>query len=246
MPIAGNKYLCGVGNTYFQFKQFTVHQDRCAMKVCTDSCLFGAWIPLDSGPTNILDIGTGTGLLSLMLAQRSNAAIDAIELEEAAALQAKENIASSPWHDSIRVHHEDILTFTTPKLYDLIVSNPPFYEQSVLSEDSDEQSAKHATTLTLDALLNKSAQLLHPEGKLAILLPYFRMQELIDNARQHHLYPERALKVQPTPKHAFFRCMILFGRNAIEMRTEELIIKDNDQQYSAAASALLRPFYLHL
>jgi tRNA1Val (adenine37-N6)-methyltransferase len=121
-----------VANNYFQFKQFTIHQDRCAMKVTTDGCLFGAWIAkqVDGNKLavdNILDIGTGTGLLSLMIAQQSPAKIDAIEIDKETYEQAKENVAASPWAERINIIHGDAKQLPASQQYDVIVSNPPFY-----------------------------------------------------------------------------------------------------------------------
>src|SRR5437868_5022622 len=142
-------------NNYFQFKQFIIQQDNCAMKVCTDACLFGAYIAneLQSIPVNtILDIGAGTGLLSLMLAQKTTAVIDAVEIDNAAFEQAKENIAASPWKEKINTYHADISTFKTGKRYEHIISNPPFFEDDLRSNDEKKNFAKHDSSLTLENL----------------------------------------------------------------------------------------------
>ena len=124
-----------MANPYFSFKQFTVRHDRCAMKVTTDSCLFGAWMARElqqlSGIQDIWDIGTGSGLLSLMVAQKNNVVIDAIEIDPAAAAQASENSSASPWSENIRIIHEDVRTADPGKKYDVIISNPPFYEREL-------------------------------------------------------------------------------------------------------------------
>ena len=128
-----------MSNSYFQFKQFIIHQDRCAMKVTTDACLFGAWVAEEDKSEkiitkNVLDIGTGTGLLSLMYAQKNSLAnIDAIEIDEDAYIQAKENVAASPFAERINIIHDDIKRFTFSKKYDCIISNPPFYEKEIRS-----------------------------------------------------------------------------------------------------------------
>ena len=119
-----------MSNNYFQFKQFTIHQDKCAMKVCTDACLFGAFVAneiQDKTINHILDIGAGTGLLSLMLAQKSNAAIDAVEIDKSTYEQAEENISQSSWKEKITVYNSGIADFYSNYKYDLIISNPPFF-----------------------------------------------------------------------------------------------------------------------
>src|ERR1700750_981948 len=130
-----------MANSYFKFKQFTIHQDRCAMKVTTDGCLFGAWCAkeiraFEFEDPELLDIGTGTALLSLMILQKNKVRIDAVEIEKDAAMQAEENVAASAWADKVKIIHEDILDGTDKK-YDLIVSNPPFYENELTAESEN-------------------------------------------------------------------------------------------------------------
>src|SRR5437868_10338543 len=177
-------------NKYFQFKQFTIHQDHCAMKVCTDACLFGALVAevaSEAGQrptandqrstTNFLDIGTGTGLLSLMLAQKHPAAdIDAVEINTGSALQAKENFNSTKWRYSLNIFPSDIKNFITEKKYDLIISNPPFFEDDLLSEIEATNLAKHDAGLTLKELLEVVQRHLHTAGLFAVLLPHHRVQ----------------------------------------------------------------------
>src|SRR5688572_28253839 len=154
-------------NSYFKFKQFTVNRDRAAMKVTTDACLFGAWAARSArqsavgqsgspGIHHVLDIGTGTGLLSLMMAQQINAEIDAIELDEDAFEQAQQNMASSPWHDNLFVIQGDAkdMAYVLGKEYDIIVSNPPFYENELESPDLKKNRAHHSAGLSLDELLS--------------------------------------------------------------------------------------------
>ena len=134
-----------------------IQQDKCSMKVCTDSCLFGAWVASliekkEINPETILDIGTGTGLLSLMLAQKTNAGIDAVEIDSNAFEQAKENILFSPWKDQIKIFNADIKQWNAPTKYDLIISNPPFYENDLLPEDDGKNISKHSAALNLEEL----------------------------------------------------------------------------------------------
>jgi tRNA1Val (adenine37-N6)-methyltransferase len=139
----------GLGNSYFQFKQFTVHQGDCAMKVTTDACIQGAWTPVQKDEVRILDIGAGTGLLSLMLAQKApNAIVDAVELNEQAATQAGQNFAGSPWADRLNVICSDIQGYRATHKYDLIISNPPFFNNSLKGPEASRNNARHTTALT--------------------------------------------------------------------------------------------------
>lgn len=217
------------------------------MKVCTDSCLFGAWIPVPENTNNILDIGTGTGLLSLMLAQRSFAKIDAVEIDYSASRQATENVQQSPWVERIDVLHGDIRTLSLPHSYDLILSNPPFYENDVLSELPGEQLAKHSSHLTLEALIHTVKSHLSPAGYFAILLPYKRKTAIETIAARYNLFPVKTAWVQQTPKHPYFRYMALFSTIPTIPVTEEIYsIKDEQNQYSESVKALLQPYYLFL
>jgi tRNA1Val (adenine37-N6)-methyltransferase len=144
-------------NPYFRFKQFTVYHDRTAMKVTTDACLFGAWSSeiINKGlfaKDNALEIGAGTGLLSLMVAQKNNITIDAVEIDASASQQAAENIVASPWKERISIHHSDILRFDNHKKYDCIFSNPPFYENEIDSINDKKNLAHHGLGLKLDVL----------------------------------------------------------------------------------------------
>ncbi|MBU3715082.1 MAG: methyltransferase, partial [Ferruginibacter sp.] len=162
----------------FQFKQFTVHQDKCAMKVCTDSCLFGAWINslIQKHPyKSALDIGTGTGLLSLMASQGNHLKIDAIEIEENATLQAKENVSASVWRNLIHVYHTPIQEFIPLKTYDVIFSNPPFFENDLMSTNAEKNAAKHHTGLTLEVLAHFISGHLSSQGIAMVLLPFHRL-----------------------------------------------------------------------
>lgn len=236
-----------MSNTYFQFKQFRIEQEKCAMKVCTDSCLFGAWIPVDNNVKIILDIGCGTGLLSLMLAQKSDAKTDAVELDDEAFQQAKVNIENSVFAHTISVYNQDILNFTAEKKYDLVVCNPPFYENEMASHAANEKLAKHSTHLTLSSLLKKGKSLLQTDGKLAILLPYFRAHEFETEAAKNELHIEKKLSIKQTPKHDYFRvCYIMNQQETQVLHSEFITIKDEQNCYTAEFTSLLKPYYLNL
>ncbi len=188
------------------------------MKVCTDACLFGAIAAnYKMAKTNCLDIGTGTGLLSLMLAQKNNEAnIDAVEINKDAAGQAMENISASPWANSISVINEDILTFSPGKKYDCIISNPPFFEDDLQSADGAKNDAKHDTTLRLEQLIQYAAAQLSPKGIFAVLLPFHRANSFIAEAERSGLYPEQKILVKQTLKHKYFRGILFLSRTSAE------------------------------
>ncbi len=236
-------------NNYFQFKKFTVYQDRCAMKVCTDACLFGAYIAnaiKDMEVAGILDIGTGTGLLPLMLAQQTNAAIDTIEIDKAAYEQASDNIQQSPWAERITVFNEDVNDFDEAKQYDLIISNPPFFEGDLKSVAANKNAAKHDTTLTLSQLLQSVKKHLHPGGLFAALLPYHRVNDCIAEAGNAGLFLSEKVLVKQTPSHNYFRGILIFSHHQMNIGAEEILIRDEKGNYSDQFIDLLKLYYLHL
>lgn len=218
------------------------------MKVCTDACILGAY---SSGITNrstanILDIGTGTGLLSLMLAQKTMAGIDAIEMDEAAARQANENVQSSPWAGRIKVIHTTVQQFNSSKKYDLIISNPPFFENDLKSITEEKNNAKHDTSLTLLELVNAINENLSVDGFASILLPYHRTNYFKDISEEAGLYIHEILKVQQSPKHSFFRSIIILAKQKGNYKEDTLLIHDDQRQYSSGFTALLKDYYLKL
>ena len=241
-----------MANHYFQFKQFTVQQEHCAMKVCTDACLFGAWVAayLKSNTTiaeteSILDIGTGTGLLSLMLSQQISAKIDAIEIDAAAAMQAAENFNAASFKPTIQSMHANVKDWTAAKKYAFIISNPPFFENDLMSGDAKKNLALHSTELTLENLLESIVNNLANNGSFALLIPYHRKDYLVALALKNGFHLLRDLSVKQTPKHAFFRSCLFFGRTIKTPLVEEIIIQNNGV-YTAHFSALLQPYYLAL
>lgn len=221
------------------------------MKVCTDSCVFAAWVAEEIEGKNfrqVLDIGAGTGLLSLMLAQVSiSIQVDAVELDNAAATQASQNFESSPFTDQLRVFNENILQFNPGKMYDFIISNPPFYEQDLKSEHAAKNAAKHDTQLTLALLIGKINQLLSADGEAAILLPFHRELEFETLLAKQAFFIHNKLLLHQSEKHTNpFRVCWIFGRNEKTVNTERLYIKDAHHQYSPAFTRLLKPYYLKL
>ena len=220
------------------------------MKVCTDACLFGAWvasvIERDHSIQHILDIGTGTGLLSLMLAQKTAAHIDAVEINQAAALQARENINNSPWKERVKLTHQAIENFEPVKKYDLIISNPPFFEDDLKSLHPAKNAAKHDTTLTLDTLLIHIQRLLKDNGTAAVLIPYHRTGYVENCAKENRFSVQYKMLVKQSDSHGYFRSMLFLSKNSSETFTEELFIHDKERLYSDAFTALLKEYYLKL
>ena len=238
-----------MANNYFRFKQFTVQQENCAMKVCTDACLFGAYVAdqvKTKAANNILDIGTGTGLLSLMLAQRVPALIDAVEIDEAAFLQVKENFEQSPWKERLFVFNTDVTKFETEKKYACIISNPPFFENDLKSNDSNKNNAKHDTSLTLDKLLQVVKKLLKDDGLFAVLLPYHRVEYFIAAAKEIELLLNKKILVKQTEKHDYFRGMLVFSKQQSALSEETISIKTEDEKYTVRFAELLKDYYLYL
>jgi tRNA1Val (adenine37-N6)-methyltransferase len=247
-------FLRLMANSYFQFKQFTIHQDHCAMKVTTDACLFGAWIvnevknqKLKVKP--VLDIGTGTGLLSLMVAQKNpELKIDAIEIDTDAAEQAKINVGSSPWKEQINIIQADMKEFSFEKEFDLIISNPPFYEKEIRSATHSKNVAHHSENLTLKELLVIIKDNLSKTGSFFLLLPYKRNEEIKKLLNVHELKISKILFVRQSVKHDYFRIFIKGSLNTEDKETEfdELSILNEKQQYTHEFVTLLKDYYLHL
>lgn len=240
-----------MANNYFSFKQFTVYQENTAMKVCTDACLLGALVAkaLSNSPTeieSILDIGTGTGLLALMLAQETKASIDAVELNAAAAAQAQQNVLQSPWANRIRVIEKDICDVMPSAPYDFIISNPPFFEQDLKSNDPAKNAAKHDSTLTLDVLVQQINRLLSNSGSAAVLIPYDRTNYFETLLLENNLQLHKKIMVQQTDKHSFFRSILFFGKEQQTTEQMTIYITDENRNYSSTFASLLKPFYLKL
>jgi tRNA1Val (adenine37-N6)-methyltransferase len=248
-----------VPNDYFQFKQFRIEQADCAQKVSTDACLLGAAADL-SGATRILDIGTGTGLLALMAAQRTlGATIEAVELDSAAATQAAANVAASPWPGRVRVHAQSLAAYAAAGLaappgtalqFSHILCNPPFFQSSLLPPGAARAAARHATkaSLTFAEIAAFAARFLQPLGRLAVLLPPPEMTHFEQAAHAAGLATLARLGVRHRPGGRLTRCIWEFGPAPAAPATErELVIQAPDGLgYSAEFRQLLAPFYLHL
>ncbi len=233
-------------NDYFKFKQFTIYQDKCAMKVGTDGVLLGSWADCENAKS-ILDIGTGTGLIALMLAQRSNAFIDAVEIDKEACTQAKENVAKSKWKDSIQILNLPFQEFckSTNAKYDLIVSNPPYFQNSLFAPDKKRTDARHNSNLELEELLDGALELLTDNGALSVILPYLEGNFFILKASEKNLYCTRQTKVLPKPGREPKRLLLEFMKIKKPLVEQEIIIELNKRhEYSDAYKNLTKDFYL--
>lgn len=237
-----------MSNPYFQFKQFTVYHDKCAMKVGTDGVLLGAWTPLDGQVEHILDVGTGTGLVALQLAQRSRQAdIVAVEIDEAASGQAMENVDRSPWKERIRVACSDFRNFEPACGFDRIVSNPPYFVSSLKCPDRLRSMARHTGGgLNYGLLFERSARMLLPEGLVCIIVPAEVEKEVLHAAWQWKFYPRQCVRVYTKPGKPCRRLLMAFSLQPGGYREDTLFIEDASGAYSAGYTELVRDFYLKM
>ena len=241
-------YLAFFMNSFFKFKQFTINQDKCAMKVCTDSCIFGAWFAQKkSDGSLILDMGSGTGLLMLMLAQKKKSLIHGIEMDSSAFNQSKENINETKWKDTLTTFCGDLRSYPFSSRYDFIICNPPFFENDLSSPSNEKNIAKHSHELTLEELIISINKNLKPTGNFGILLPYHRTEYFEKLAMQNNFYVKEKLLIKQTPAHHFFRSILHFSRSEEKnISIAEFIINDNNKKYSGEFIDLLKDYYLYL
>ncbi len=236
-----------MSNDGFRFKQFMVRQDRTAMKVGTDGVLLGAWAG-DGKPSAILDVGTGTGLIALMMAQRfPDAMIDAVEPDPDAASQAEENFSLSLWQERLKMYYGNFHGFAEScgKQYDLIVSNPPYFHHSLKAPAAGRTLARHDDSLPKETLLHDAVGLLGAEGQFAVILPRDHSGGFISAASGYSLFPHRVLRVRALPGKPIIREMVSFGFINREPRKEELVIESGGRHiYSEEYKKLTKDFYL--
>lgn len=238
-----------MANSYFQFKQFIVNQDKAAMKVGTDGVLLGSWTDVDNCK-EILDVGTGTGLLALMLAQRNQQAnISAIDIESGAVEQAKENFKLSPWESRLLVDNITLQAFTETcnKRFDLIICNPPFFKSSLKSDNGNRNLARHNDALPFNQLISCAHKLSMPHGKLAVIIPSDLELDFLEQIIPYNYNLIRKLNVKPTPKKSAHRVLLEFcvgADTALQERT--IIVEDKGRHaYSDDFISLMKDFYLN-
>ena len=233
-----------MGNSWFQFQQFRIHQDRCAMKISTDAVLLGALAEAVS-PSSILDVGAGTGVISLMLAQRfQHAVITGVELDEDAAEQAAENFRESPFTDRLSMINVRFQDFKANDQFDLIVSNPPYFPDHLKSKDAKRNQALHTDALSFEELLQKTGELLKEDGQIWIILPPRQMADFTDLARKSGLYPKRRLLIRDTASKPIIREIVGFSFKDIIEDQEEILLKNENGSFSNAYSSLVSGFLL--
>ncbi len=238
----------GMGNSYFQFKKFRIYQDRCAMKVGTDGVLLGAWCNASSA-RRVLDVGTGTGLIALMVAQRaSQSLVDAVEIDGEAARQASENVALSEWKDRITVFHEDFIRFSPGEgvFYDLIVSNPPFFENSLMPPVPSRQVARHAGAFDLECLFAGASRLLASNGVLSVIYPASGLLRMKNVAQACSLSLSRLTYVRGRSGGEVKRVLTEWGRFPNKVEEKEICIETSRHVYTEEYIFLTRQFYLRM
>lgn len=238
-----------MSNPFFSFKQFTVYHHHCAMKVGIDGVLLGAWAEVKNAG-RILDIGTGTGLIALMLAQRNqNAHIEAIDIDSGAVLQANENVRNSPWNERIRISQialQNVEDASEAK-YDLIVSNPPYFINSTKAPEENRTTARHTDSLTHEELILNSKRLLNSEGKLCVILPVNEGMKCMEFAKGAGLICSKHVTVYPKPEATPKRVLLEFVmRNVVTEFSELTIESELRHQYSPEFTLLAKDFYLKL
>lgn len=233
-------------NDYFQFKQFTIRQDRCAMKVGTDGTLLGAWAKAPAGPCRVLDIGTGTGLVALMMAQRfPEAKIVGIDIDPQAVVQARENTMESPFAERVTILEADILSMESADLFDAIVSNPPYFIDSLVCPDAQRTTARHAVSLTYEGLMQAAFRLLKMEGFFSVIIPEESRSSLESAATMAGFFVSRVCHIRTTPRKPSKRCLIELKKTSdYNIDISEGIIETEPNVRSDWYQQLTKEFYL--
>jgi tRNA1Val (adenine37-N6)-methyltransferase len=236
----------------FKFKEFTIQQDKTAMKVGTDGVLLGAWCSVADYPDTILDIGAGTGVIALMIAQRSDAmTIDAVEVDENAYEQTVSNFEESDWGDRLYCYNATFAEFADEiaeeeETYDLIVSNPPFYTDDFETEDAARNKARFTSSLSFEELIIGVAKILSENGKFCVVIPFKEEENFINLARGNQLFLNRICRVKGNETSEVKRCLLEFSFNESELQEENLVIEIARHQYTEDYINLTKDFYLKM
>jgi len=235
-----------MANDYFKFKQFTIHQQRCAMKVGTDGTLLGAWAHVPVTSARILDIGTGTGLIALMMAQRfPDASVIGIDIDKDAVSQAQENVAASPFASRIKILNEDVSKFDDSEGFDSIVSNPPYFVDSLICPDKLRTMARHTVSLTHEELMRSAFRLLKPNGLFSLVIPSECRSSIEAEACLAGLFLTRVCMIRTTPKKASKRQLIEFSKCPNDkLLIEEGIIENSPNVRTSWYQQLTQDFYI--
>lgn len=236
--------------TKFSFKQFSIEQDRCAMKIGTDGVLLGAWTPIENNPFSVLDIGTGTGIIALMLAQRTHAEqIDALEIDEEAYEQSVDNFENSPWSDRLFCFHAGLDEFVEEPEdeYDLIVTNPPFYTDDYKSDNEQRDLARFADAMPFEDLIEAADLLLSKNGIFSVIIPFKEEVEFLALAKEYELFPLKITRIKGTPTTEIKRSLLAFSRKEnTDFLIDELVIETARHIYTAEYIELTKDFYLKM
>ncbi|MDX2429410.1 MAG: methyltransferase [Bacteroides sp.] len=235
-------------NTWFRFKLFTIEQEHAAMKVGTDGVLLGAWTSIPKSGSRVLDIGTGTGLIALMLAQRAkDAEVDALEIDPSAAGQAEDNFRSSPWKDRINCFHTSFQDYSSQcdLQYDLIICNPPFFSASVKTPSKEKNLARHDDSLSLGDLFKYAIPLMQKSATLSLILPAEKEALVFNLISEHQMYCKRLTRVIPVPGKPTHRLLLECSFIPGKCIEDELIIESGGRHmYSDKYKKLTGEFYL--
>jgi len=234
-----------MSETTFAFKEFVVHQDKCPMKISTDSVLIGAWPKVEKAKT-ILDVGTGTGIIALMIAQRSNAKIDAIDIDAKAHQQAKENFAKSKWKHRIKAHHSSLQNFSANKKYDIIVSNPPFFLCPLTHKEKEGAQARFTHKLSFLDLVENVIRLLSSKGSFYVILPVDEGLCFTNEAEKRNLFLTNHIWVKTTDRKNFpKRILMRFEFVKKNIDDDKILVIKSENKYTEAYKELTKDYYLH-